>query len=315
MANATPSRLGQVDQAGANDALFVKTFTGEVLAAFIRNCILKDRQRKRTIMSGKSASFAATYKATGGYHTPGAEILGDAISHNEVIINIDDLLVSSVFIADIEEAKNHYEVRSEYSNAVGEFLAEQYDANVARNIIRAARGGALFTGDQGGSALTDADGDTSATSLAATLWLAKQTMEEADVPVEQLNVWASLLPAQWYLLAQEPTLILNRDVGGDGNYSQGTFKLIGGVEVGKSNNLPWGVDDSANTDLPVDYRISMATTIGSVHCEPAIATVQLKGLQMESGWDMRRQGTLMIGKYAVGHGPLRNKCAVEIKTA
>ena len=26
-------------------------------------------------------------------------------------------------------------------------------------------------------------------------------------------------------------------------------------------------------------------------------------------------GTLMVAKYAVGHGPLRNKCAYEIRTA
>jgi hypothetical protein len=43
--------------------------------------------------------------------------------------------------------------------------------------------------------------------------------------------------------------------------------------------------------------------------------VQLLGLGMESEYDIRRQGTLMVGKFAVGHGPLLNKCAVEIQTA
>jgi hypothetical protein len=36
---------------------------------------------------------------------------------------------------------------------------------------------------------------------------------------------------------------------------------------------------------------------------------------MESEYDIRRQGTLMVAKYAVGHSPLRNKCAVEIVTS
>jgi hypothetical protein len=47
----------------------------------------------------------------------------------------------------------------------------------------------------------------------------------------------------------------------------------------------------------------------------AAATVSLMDVQMESQYDMRRQGTLMLGKYLVGHGPLRAKCAVEMAIA
>jgi len=36
---------------------------------------------------------------------------------------------------------------------------------------------------------------------------------------------------------------------------------------------------------------------------------------MESEYDIRRQGTLMVGKLAYGHGILRPEAAVEIKTA
>jgi hypothetical protein len=315
MANATVSRLGQVDLAGDAKAIFLKVFAGEVLTAFETMVIMKEKTRQRTISSGKSASFPATFQASGGYHTPGAEILGNPIAHNEVIIAIDDLLLSDVFIANIDEAMNHYDVRGPYSTEMGRFLAKQYDANVARNVVRAARGGALFTGDTGGSQIIDADGRTSATSLAGSIWAAKQALEERDVPVDTMTVEATFKPAQWYLLAQEPTLILNRDVDGDGSYSKGQFSMIGGVQVSKSNNLPWGTDDSANTALPTDYRIDMTNTVGTVFVESAAATVQLMGLAMESEYDIRRQGTLMVGKYAVGHGPLRNKSAVEITVA
>lgn len=314
MANATVSRLGQIEQAGDAKALFLKVFAGEVLTAFETQVILKDKTRQRTITSGKSAQFPATFQASGGYHTPGAEIVGRAISHNEVVIPIDDLLISDVFIANIDEAMNHYDVRAPYTTEMGRYLAKFYDANIARNIVRAARGGALFTGDVGGSTVVDADGRTNALSLAGSIWAAKQALEERDVPVDMTPVYAAFQPAQWYLLAQEPTLILNRDVDGDGSYSKGTFSLIGGVTVAKSNNLPWAVNDSANTDLPTDYRIDMTNTVGTVFVESAAATVQLMGLAMESEYDIRRQGTLMVGKYAVGHGPLRNKSAVEIST-
>lgn len=315
MANANVSRLGQADLAGDVQTLFLKVFAGEVITAFETATILKPLTRQRTITSGKSAQFPAIYKASASYHSVGEEILGSDIRHNEITISIDDLLVADAFIASIDEAMNHYDVRSPYSNELGLALALAYDKNVARNIIRAARGSALFTGDTGGSALTDSDSDTSATSLAASIWLAKQTMEEKDVPVDTTEVIAAMKPAQWYLLAQESTLVLNRDVGGDGSYSQGRFTMIGGVNVVKSNALPLGVDDSSNTDIPADYRVDMATATAIVFTEASAATVQLMGLGMESEYDIRRQGTLMVAKYAVGHGPLLNKCAVEIKTA
>lgn len=315
MSNATVSRLGQADNTGDVQALFLKVFAGEVITSFETSTILKPLTRQRTIQSGKSAQFPAIYKASASYHAVGEEIVGQKIRHNEVIVTIDDLLIADAFLANIDEAMNHYDVRAPYSNELGLALALAYDKNVARNIIRAARGSALFTGDQGGSAITDADSDTSATSLAGSIWTAKQTMEEKDVPVDSTPVIAALKPAQWYLLAQESTLVLNRDVGGDGSYSQGKFSMIGGVDVVKSNALPWGVDDSSNTDIPSAYRVSMATTTAAVFTEASAATVQLLGLGMESEYDIRRQGTLMVAKYAVGHGPLLNKCAVEIKTA
>ena len=315
MANATVSRVGQANSSGDVTALFLKIFAGEVLTAFDRSTILKELTRVREIASGKSAQFPAIYKASAAYHTPGVEITGTAIPHNEVTIGIDDLLISDVFIANIDEAMNHYEFRSEYGYQLGRALAEEYDENVARTLIRAARGSALFTGDTGGSQLVDADGDTSATSLAASIWTAKQTMEEADVDVDSKQVNATFKPAQWYLLAQEPTLVLNHDIGGEGSYARGKFDMIGGVLVHKSNNLPWGTDDSANTNIPADYRVDMSNTIGTVFTEDAVGTVSLIGMGMESEYDIRRQGTLMVAKYAVGHGPLRNKCAVEIATS
>jgi hypothetical protein len=294
--------------------MFEKVFAGEVLTAFETNVILKPLTEHKTISSGKSASFPAIYKASAAYHTPGEELLGTAIQHNEVTISIDDQLIADTFIANIDEAMNHYDVRSPYSTELGLALALFYDKNVARNIARAARGDALFAADTGGSQIIDADSKTSATSLAGSIWTAKQTMEEADVPVEAVPVQAVMKPAQWYLLAQESTLVLNRDVDGDGSYSKGSFSMIGGVNVSRSNALPF-VDSSSDTTIPADYRLNMANTSAMVFVSRAAATVQLIGLATEEIYDGRRQGTLMLGKMAVGHGPLINKAAVEVITA
>jgi len=314
MANATPSRLGQVQAAGDTRAMFEKVFAGEVLTAFETNTILKPLTEHKTITSGKSAAFPAIYKASASYHTVGTELTGTAIQHNEVTISVDDQLIADTFIANIDEAMNHYDVRSPYSTELGLALALFYDKNVGRNIARAARGNALFSADTGGSQIVDNDSKTSATSLAGSIWTSKQTMEEADVPVEAVPVQCVVKPAQWYLLAQESTLVLNRDVDGDGSYSKGSFSMIGGVNVSRSNALPFA-DASADTTIPADYRLNMANTSALVFVSRAAATVQLIGLATEEIYDGRRQGTLMLGKIAVGHGPLINKAAVEVITS
>lgn len=55
MANATVTRLGQINGAGANDALFLKVYSGEVLTAYENATVTESRHRIRKIASGKSA--------------------------------------------------------------------------------------------------------------------------------------------------------------------------------------------------------------------------------------------------------------------
>jgi hypothetical protein len=107
---------------------------------------------------------------------------------------------------------------------------------------------------------------------------------------------------------------INKDTG-EGSLARSVLKTVDDVAIVKSNAFPFGTNDSANADLPAAYRVDMTNTRGLVWTPMAAATVQLLDVQMESEYDMRRQGTLMIGKYLVGHGPLRAKCAVEIAIA
>lgn len=55
MADATVSRLGQANEAGAVDALFLEVWSGEVLVAFNKKQTTEGRHIERTITNGKSA--------------------------------------------------------------------------------------------------------------------------------------------------------------------------------------------------------------------------------------------------------------------
>jgi hypothetical protein len=319
MANATPSRLGAANGAVANfdqkNALFLKVFAGEVLTAFDETNVMKDLHVSRTISSGKSAQFPVTGKANAAYHTVGTPLLGTQnIKHNEIVVNIDDVLIADTFIANIDEAKNHYDVRAEYSRLLGMALAKQFDVRCLQLGVLAARASATVTGGNGGTAITDADAATNGASLAASIFEAAQAMDEKDVP-ENDRV-AIVKPAQYYNLVQT-TDVINRDFGGAGVYADGTVLRVAGIQIVKSNNVPT-TNVSAVTGENNTYHGNFSTTVALVMQKSAIGTVKLMDLAVErtSGdFEVMYQGTLMAAKYAMGHGILRPECAVEIKSS
>jgi len=308
MSAATPLRIGQVNSAGATDALFLKVFGGEVLTAYEETNVFEALQIVRNIQSGKSASFPATWKVNASYHTPGAEIVGQTSNVNERVISIDDLLISDVFIPLIDEAKNHYDYRSTYSAETGRALAKKFDTNSAQVIALAARASATVTGGNGGSQLTNAGYATTGSTIAAGIFAAAQALDEKDVP--ENDRYAAIRPAQYYLAAQT-TNVINRDWGGAGVYAEGTVLKVAGVSIVKSNNVP-----STNVASgPAAYQGDFSNTEGLVFQKAAMGTVKLLDLGMEMEYDMRRQGTLIVAKYALGHGILRPECAVELLSA
>lgn len=308
-------RAGQVNGAGDVDALFLKTYAAEVLSAFDEQNKTVDKHVIRTISSGKSASFPATWKVGGGYHTPGAEILGQVSNVNERVITIDDLLVSAVFIPNIDEAKTHYEYRSEYARQCGLFLANQWDKNVLQTGVLAARASATVTGAFGGSSLIGANFKTSATDLYNGFLTAAQTFDEKDVP-ESDTKYGFIRPSQYYLLVQNKDLVDTDYSGGNGDLSRAVVKMAAGIELVKTMHLPiTNITASPSTGQDADYAVNASTTAALIMTKNAVGTVKLLDLATEMQYDIRRQGTLVVAKYAVGHGILRPECAVELKTA
>jgi hypothetical protein len=299
---------GQVNSAGDRKALFLKVYGGEVLTAFEEMTRFKDRHFIRTISNGKSAQFPVTWKVGASYHTPGAEIDGQTANNNERTINVDDLLISPVFFANIEEAMSHYDYRSEYTKQAGIALANQFDKNVAQVGVLAARAAATVTGGFGGASLTNAAFNTDSTALANGLWSAAQTLDEKDVP--ETDRAAFFRPAQYYLLTQNVAL-LNQEYGGVGSISEGNIPKLAGIEIIKTNRLP---STNVNTG-PTAYQGNFSNTFGLVMNKMAVGTVKLMDLAVEEEYSARHQGTLVVAKYAVGHGILRPDCAVELKTA
>lgn len=323
MANANVSNLGQANSTGDSQALFLKVFAGEVLTAFEEACVTADKHTVRSIASGKSASFPILGKTVAAYHTAGTEILGSQLPANEIIITIDDLLISSAFIARIDEAMNHYDVRAPYSTEIGRALAYTYDRHILNLFLLAARGSSPVTGEAGGGKVTSATmvSDTTGEALIAALFSAGAILDGKNVPSE--DRYAFLPPTTYNLLAQN-TKIMNTLWQGTGSYSDANVLKVAGINIVKTNHAPYGttVASTAPTGGSQDagtntakYGVVATNAVGVVTHKQSVGTVKLLDLAMESQYDIRRQGTLMVSKYAMGHGVLRPAAAVELATA
>ena len=357
------SRLGQANLSGDVRDLFLKLYAGEVLTSFEAKNIMMPLVRTRTITKGKSASFPMLGRTTAEYHTPGNEITGGKVRASERIVTIDDLLISSQFIANIDEAINHYDVRSTYSKEAGIALATEADKNILRTAIK----GALATNATRAAALvqdykafgeedfTDnitigsASGDvTDPAKLAKAIFDAKKEMDKKNVPYDGGAV-VVLPPDQYYALLDvsdgNKLVYMNRDFGGTGSVASGVAPSIAGMPVVMSNHLVTAdlietsggskgqskgnrpLANTAGSGRTTAYDITNSTTDGvnlvdiaakvrgMVMTKDAVATVKLLDLGIESEYQINRQGTLMVAKYAMGHGALRPEAAVGIKEA
>lgn len=314
MSDATPVRPGQINAAGDTDALFLKVFPGEVMGAFTETQVMGPLHITRSITSGKSAQFPATGKANASYHTPGNQLLGtEKIKHAERVIFIDSLLTSDTFVANIDEAMNHYDIRQEYAKQLGEALAKKYDQQLQQVVVLAARSPTTVTGLSGGSAFTHANAKTDGAQLASLFFDAAQALDEKDVP--ENDRFGIVKPAQYYLMVQTDKL-LNRDFGGaNGVYSDGKVLRSAGIAIVKSNNLPTtNVAQDAGVHASNTYHADFQKTASVIFHRSSVGTVKLLDLATEKEYQVSRQGTLMVAKYAVGHGILRPESAVEIAT-
>lgn len=245
-------------------------------------------------------------------HTPGNELTGLVVNHAERVISIDDLLVSHAFIADIDEAMNHYDVRAPYTTEMGRKLAKEWDISVFKELVKGANASALVTDGNGGSTYTNNamknDGGTAgssteaekATALGVGVFKLNTLFDQKDAPEER---FLAVKPEEYYCMVQNTDLI-NRDWGGAGAYSDGKIFRVAGVNIVKSNNVP--TTDTSATDTY--HGVDASAVTGVMWTREGAGTVKLLNLGVQSDYQVERQGTLMVARYAVGHGYLRPDC-------
>ena len=245
------TQLGQSNLTGDTRALYLKLFSGEMFKGFQQNTIARDLVMKRTLRGGKSLQFIYTGRTKAEYHTPGNSILGNSDGSPPVAektITVDDLLISSAFVYELDEILAHYDLRSEISRKIGYALAEKYDRLIFRAITRGARAASPVSAtgfvEPGGTQVrvgtsTDLSNAYDDQLLVNAFYDAAAALDEKGVSQE--GRCAVLTPRQYYKLIQgvNDNVLINRDVQGTALQSGKGLMSIAGIEIFKSTNIPF----------------------------------------------------------------------------
>jgi len=335
-----------------DNAMFLKIFGGEVFSSFERYTVTDGKHRVRNISSGKTAQFPFTGRNTAQYFKPGTNILEDnAQAQNkgaadvtpgalglvqvaEKTINIDDLLISTCFIDDLDLAKSHYDYRGPFSKEIGRALAFAYDKAVFEAALTSALGNTSAADPfQSSQKLKTSNGTMSANTskqIIDSIYEAAQGFDERYVPEDERYVFVRPREYNKLLKDSEATTagslgssLVHRDYtgGGNGNLAENFVVKCAGMTVVKTPHLPI-LDRSLDAGAANvkawdgqnnDYHGNWTDTIALCWHPEAVGTVKLKDVTMESEYLIARQGTLMVGKMAVGHGGLRPECVAMIE--
>jgi len=257
MAQQSTAHQASVTKPGADNggsdrrALYLKLFSGEMFKGFQHNAIARDLIMKRTIKNGKSLQFIYTGRTSAEFHTPGNSILGNsdgAPPVAEKTITVDELLISSAFLYELDETLAHYDLRSEISRKIGYALAEKYDRLAFRAITRGARSASPITKsnfvEPGGTQIrvgaTTNDSDAYvATNLVNAFYDAAAALDEKGVSTD--GRVAVLNARQYYELIQQTgdNGLVNRDSQGDSRQKGNGIVEIAGIKIYKSMNIPF----------------------------------------------------------------------------
>ena len=316
MTNALTTALGRINSTASTPlalstaydtkyGTYLKLFSGELFKGFQTNTIARDLVTKRTLKNGKSLQFIYTGRMSAAYHTPGTPILGNenALPVAEKTIQMDDLLISSAFVYDLDETLAHYELRGEISKKIGFALAEKYDRLIFRALTRGARAASPVSAtgkiEPGGTQIrvgtaADAQNALVGTNLVTAFYDAAAALDEKGVSSEgRVGV---LSPRQYYALINDVSSgaiangLVNRDVQGDALQSGTGVLEIAGIKLFKSMNIPFFskygtkyTPSSGNNDA-VDTNVTDPGNTGSfVSAAIEDAAADVAGINNEYG--------------------------------
>lgn len=314
------SRPGQRLGTGDERALFLTEFGQIVLEAYDETITYNGMTFVQHISGAKAHSFPIIgRKRDESEHTPGDLITGGKVEHNDILIEVDNMLVDAAFIPEIDNILNHYDLARPYARQIGQSLAVGSDRRKAIMHILASRvTDAPYTGGPLPSYHFHASMASSPEQLEDAAWKAVEHIKENDIAAAGIKY---MLPWQQYLLLAR----YGGWQGGSGSTVPSAMAPVfnmdsrktaqagpqAGISVGATNMIP----KTNITTGPEKYRGNFTTTVGHIGTEMAVGTLVARGLKVVIKEQEERLGTILIGSQLEGNGKLRPECSFEVTTA
>lgn len=292
---------------GTAYAMFLKQFSGEVLATFTAASKLGELGIVKTIKNGQSAQFPCVGTASASFHTLGDDIFDAAQSYVSAIgsadktVYVDNVLLAATAVPKIEELENHFDTRMHYAKELGNALARKRDLFISRTLalcaidptsgvgghgsVTSLAGGtraANITGVTGtGTVITNAFDPTHpsfAAGFVAALFQAAAQLDTNNVPAEDRFV--VMHPRVFHAISGQmvtgggnPLWLYDKDYQATANVNALQVPTIAGFQVVVSTNV--GYIGAVSTTAGGNY--AMATGGGVFDASKANNLVQVVG--------------------------------------
>jgi len=320
-------------------ATYLKLFSGELFKAYQNQTIARDTVMRRTLKNGKSMQFIFTGGLESYYHEPGKPILGatteggstsNKLAVAEKTIIMDDLLVASTFVYDLDEVLAHYDLRGEIARKLGYALANKYDSNIFRAIARAARQPGNVAASTGTNVNCGTEIEigfaarrgqsTHADKMVEGFFRAAQRMDETNVPAD--GRVAVMAPSSYYQLLRtvDSNDLINRDEIGEARQKGTGLYSIAGIKILKTNNLPSTFDAAVSGEnntyggasgSDADNRSVQAL----IYNRDAVGVVEAIGPEVQTtngDVSVMYQGDLIVSRLAMGCSDLNCAGAISL---
>lgn len=332
------SRPGLQNVAGNDQALFLKIFAGEVLTAFHTANKIIPLGMVRTLKNAKSASFPVTGRAYANWHTVGNSVFDDApassfgstanylnsIPHSEIEVFADEPIVAPITVADIDEMRNHYDLRSIYAGELGQALAKRADKNAlgalyavaastTQNAFRTSNA-SDGTGTGAAAPIAFSGGTYGPAGFEKFCFDAQAELARLGVPKEDRCV--VVRPDLYYAYIESGSKSLSKDYSqGNGDFAGAEIYRVAGLPIVMSETFgDLTANNSAETDAGSKngyYSAVNWSTVGAmVFHKSALATVKMADISIKTDYITERLSTLMLGVYVMGHKGLRPEAAI-----
>lgn len=241
------SRPGQELGAGADDALIIEQYGGEVEATFVKSSFMKQYVKIKSIRGTNVVTNDRIGKATLSTVTPGVRPDATVVQFDNVSVKVDTIVLARNNTVLIDDFTSHYDVRQalgvEHGKEIGKFFDESF-------IIQAIKCALIVKGDGtagttklpdgwfGGTKVTlsAANDEKDPIKLLAGIKSVCQAIEEKDVDLEGGVIICNV--AAYYTLLDNDKLTNSQYSLGNGDYAEGMVLKANGLPVVKTNRIP-----------------------------------------------------------------------------